>query len=86
MHERLHGQYIQYISMDDLLNDIEAGRELTKALQKLSKYKSALRSSDCVVLGCSHFCMHARRLSRELATLGFAGDVVNSVDVFVKSL
>lgn len=87
-HERVHGRYIRYVAMDDVVDGIERDGRFPRAriLKHLSRIGDEVTQADCIVLGCSHFCIHTRSITNELRTVGFEGDVIDSVEVFVRSL
>ena len=87
IHERLTGVRMRYVALDHWVDAIERDAALPANFRSdLERRRALLCSADCVVLACSHFCMHADRLRSELARLGFQGQLVDSVDVFVHSV
>ena len=84
IHEQILEQYIRYVKMDDLLHCIENKVSLKKPLERLSNFKYLLRKADCIILGCSHFCIYEVSIREKLTEYGFEGYLINSVDEFIK--
>ncbi len=84
LHEQILGRYMRYIIMDDLLDCIEKRKQLKTPLNRLLNFKYVIRQADCVVLGCSHFCIHEELIEIKLRQCGFQGSLINGVDEFVK--
>lgn len=90
VHEAACGMEIRYITMDELLEAAESGDRdaVLRSLEKLDGcgFAQELQTASTVVLGCSHFCMYTAEITDFLRGRGFGGEVVDVVDVFVRSL
>lgn len=86
LHEQILGRYIRYIMMDDLLHCVEKRKQLRQPLNRLSTFKHLFKQADCIVLGCSHFCMCEDSIKEKLKECGFSGNLINGVDELVKNI
>lgn len=83
VHEKRLKRPLRYIAMDGLLSSIEARRSICSDLRRLRQHRDVFKDADCVVLACTHFCMHSKTLSRQLRRCGFRGRVIDVVTVLV---
>ena len=86
LHEHILQRRIRYITMDDLLDCIEKKKSLQKSFERLEKFENVLQDANCIVLGCSYFCMFQNVFQEKFVKCKFKGVVINSVDEFVNNL
>ena len=79
-HARILTSKVKYITFDALPTHIDHNNvsSIHKDLERLSAHQHFLRTCDCVVLGCTHFNVIKKTISKYLHQNNFTGKILDS--------
>lgn len=75
---------IKYLAFDTLYDFIDNNNSIniSKSLEKFRKQKNFLKISDCLVLGCTHYNIIKKDISKYLKSeFNFKGDILDSNEI-----
>lgn len=83
LHERLLDRRVTYVTLDDVIVEIEESRSLNEVnLECLRRHGHRFEMAECVFLASSHWALIGVPLRSAICELGFGGVFVDSVEVF----
>ena len=84
-HARILKLNVKYITFDSLPSEIDNNNvNNINIIERLSSEKQFLSNCDCVVLGCTHFNVIKKTISRYLQKYNFTGELLDSNYILYK--